>query len=87
MSGSRPNYASKPLNFRDVVVFTPPGAPGVIAVEPYTQMADAFALRDMGIDAGMRILAPGEQDFIGLSFGPGDPNNVLPIGKGRGGWL
>ena len=46
---------------REIVVFTPPETPGVIAVEPYTQMADAFALAEKGIDAGLQILKPGEQ--------------------------
>ncbi len=72
---------------RDVVVFTPPDRRGVVAVEPYTQMADAFALRDRGIDSGMRILAPGENDLIGLAFQTGVLSTIRPIGKERGGWL
>ena len=46
-------------HFREIVVFTPPANPGVIAVEPYTAMADAFHLADLGIDPGLAILPPG----------------------------
>jgi aldose 1-epimerase len=46
---------------REVVVFTPPDTPGVVAVEPYTQMADAFALAEKGVDAGLQFLEPGEE--------------------------
>ncbi|MDB5352205.1 MAG: galM [Planctomycetota bacterium] len=53
---------------REMVIFTPSGSAGIVAVEPYTQMADGFSLRDRGIDAGMRILAPGESDELELSF-------------------
>lgn len=53
---------------REVVVFTPLGpdgtSEGIVAVEPYTCMADPFALRDMGTDAGLRILAPGAREVF-----------------------
>jgi aldose 1-epimerase len=44
---------------REVVVFTPPAYPRVIAVEPYTQTTDAVNLAARGIDAGLNVLAPG----------------------------
>ncbi len=46
---------------REVIVFTPPDTPGVVAVEPYTQMADAFTLAEKGIDAGLQVMEPGEE--------------------------
>ena len=46
---------------REVIVFTPPDTPGVVAIEPYTQMADAFALAGKGIEAGLQVLEPGEE--------------------------
>lgn len=49
---------------REVVVFTPPDTPGVVAVEPYTQMADAFALAEKGIDAGLQVLQPGQESHL-----------------------
>ncbi len=55
-------------NFRELVVFTPPGPGGVIAVEPYTQTADAIHLQARGIDAGLRILAPGGVDTMRLAI-------------------
>ncbi len=51
-------------NFRELVVFTPPGDPGVIAVEPYTQTTDAINLQAQGIDAGLRVLAPGASQTL-----------------------
>lgn len=61
-------------NIREIVVFTPPGPGGVIAVEPYTQMADAFALAVRGIDAGLRVLGPKQTATFRLAFeaGPGE---------------
>jgi aldose 1-epimerase len=51
--------------FRELVVFTPSGRPGVLAVEPYTQTTDAINFQSRGIDAGLRVLKPGEQnDFV-----------------------
>lgn len=51
-------------NYRELVVFTPPAKPGVIAVEPYTQTTDAINLQARGIDAGLRILEPGASDSL-----------------------
>lgn len=45
--------------FKDFVIYAPPDNP-VVAMEPYTCAPDAFNLARRGIDAGMRILAPGE---------------------------
>lgn len=50
--------------FREVVVFTPPYADDVIAVEPYTQTTDAINLQQRGVDAGLRILKPGQQESL-----------------------
>jgi aldose 1-epimerase len=47
--------------FRELVVYTPPNEPGVIAVEPYTQTTDAINLQAKGIDAGLRVLRPGQK--------------------------
>jgi aldose 1-epimerase len=47
-------------HFRELVVYTPPGQPGVISVEPYTQTTDAIHLNARGIDAGLRVLHHGE---------------------------
>ena len=46
--------------FRDLVVFVPPHDDTLVAVEPYTQTTDGVNLQARGIDAGVRILAPGE---------------------------
>jgi aldose 1-epimerase len=48
--------------FRELVVYTPPGRPDVISLEPYTQTTDAIRLQGKGIDAGLRILEHGKQD-------------------------
>lgn len=53
-------------NFRELVVFTPPGPGGIIAVEPYTQTTDAIHLQARGIDAGLRVLGHGEQAVMHL---------------------
>ncbi len=45
--------------FRECVVYTP-GHREAICIEPYTCVPDAFRLERDGIDAGMRILEPGE---------------------------
>lgn len=51
--------------FREIVVYTPGGRPGVIAVEPYTQTTDAINLQPRGIDAGLRVLGhDGEDTFV-----------------------
>jgi aldose 1-epimerase len=46
-------------DFRDLVVFTPPHREA-ICVEPYTCTTDAINLSPRGIDAGLRVLKPGE---------------------------
>jgi aldose 1-epimerase len=51
--------------FRELVVFTPPfGGGTLIAVEPYTQTTDAINLQAKGVDAGLRILTPGEFEVL-----------------------
>lgn len=45
--------------FRHCVVFNPPHREA-ICIEPYTAAPDAFALAEGGIDAGLRVLQPGE---------------------------
>gem|GEM_PF-95202 len=46
--------------FRELVVFTPPWSSSV-CMEPYTCVTDAINLEQQGVDAGLRVLAPGEQ--------------------------
>jgi aldose 1-epimerase len=45
--------------FRELVIYTPP-ARGAICLEPYTCVTDAINLQSRGIDAGLRVLQPGE---------------------------
>lgn len=45
--------------FREMVVFTPPHR-SAVCIEPYTCTTDAVNLQQRGIDAGLRVLAPGE---------------------------
>lgn len=45
--------------FRACVVFNPPHR-GAVCIEPYTCVPDPYRLQRMGIDAGLRVLAPGE---------------------------
>lgn len=54
--------------FRELVVFTPPGPGGVIAVEPYTQVPDAIHLQAEGIDAGLRVLSPGQRAEMAIAM-------------------
>lgn len=59
--------------FRELVVFTPPFGEGrVIAVEPYTQATDAINLQPRGIDAGLRVLRPGESASLAIVFETAD---------------
>jgi aldose 1-epimerase len=44
--------------FRHCVVYTPPHREA-ICIEPYTATPDALRLETLGIDAGLRRLAPG----------------------------
>lgn len=45
--------------FRECVVFTPPHRQA-ICIEPYTCVPGPFELAERGIDAGLRVLQPGE---------------------------
>lgn len=54
--------------FRELVVYTPPGSPGVISLEPYTQTTDAINLQAKGIDAGLRTLGHGQQAKYQIEF-------------------
>jgi aldose 1-epimerase len=59
--------------FRELVVFTPPFHPGnVVAVEPYTQTTDAIHLQPRGIDAGLRVLAPGQSERLAIAMETAD---------------
>jgi len=55
-------------SFRELVVYTPPGKPGVIAIEPYTQTTDAINLQPQGLDAGLRVLGHGEEHVMTLTM-------------------
>ena len=46
--------------FRELLLFTPPHRRAV-AVEPYTCTSDALNLTARGVEAGLRVLAPGEE--------------------------
>jgi aldose 1-epimerase len=45
--------------FRECVVYTPPHRQA-ICIEPYTCVPDPFRLEPLGVNAGLRVLAPGE---------------------------
>jgi len=45
--------------FRECVIFNPPHREA-IALEPYTNPPDAFALAEKGVGGGPRVLQPGE---------------------------
>lgn len=45
--------------FREAVLFTPANR-GAVCIEPYTCTTDAINLQPQGIDAGLRVLEPGE---------------------------
>ena len=45
--------------FRELVIYIPPRR-GSICLEPYTCVTDAINLQPKGIDAGLRVLKPGE---------------------------
>ena len=53
---------------RELVVYTPPQKPDVLAVEPYTQGTDAINLQPQGKDAGLRVLGHGRQDTFSLTM-------------------
>ncbi|MFY9254079.1 MAG: aldose 1-epimerase [Fuerstiella sp.] len=46
-------------SFREIVAFTPPWTTAV-CLEPYTCTTDAINLQQQGVDAGLRVLGPGE---------------------------
>jgi aldose 1-epimerase len=46
-------------SFRELVIYTPPNR-GAVCLEPYTCVTDAVNLQPRGIDAGLRVLEPGE---------------------------
>ncbi len=48
------------MAFRELLLFTPPHRTA-LAVEPYTCTSDALNLQARGVDAGLRVLAPGEE--------------------------
>lgn len=54
--------------FRELVAFTPKGRENVVAVEPYTQTTDAINLEPRGVDAGLRVLSPGQSDRLRIFF-------------------
>jgi aldose 1-epimerase len=53
--------------FGDFVVYAPPDN-AVVAIEPYTCAPDAFNLAARGIEAGMRMLAPGQTFEAGFEI-------------------
>ena len=53
---------------RELVVYTPPQQPDVLAVEPYTQTTDAINLKAQGIDAGLRVLGHGRQETVTITM-------------------
>jgi aldose 1-epimerase len=53
---------------RELVVYTPPNRPDVLAVEPYTQATDAINLQSRGVDAGLRVLKHGQQDTFVIAM-------------------
>jgi aldose 1-epimerase len=55
-------------NIRELVVYTPPNKPDVLAVEPYTQTTDAINLQPKGVDAGLRVLGHGRHDNFALTM-------------------
>lgn len=60
-------------DFREIVVFTPWWS-STVCMEPYTCMTNAINLPQAGLDAGLRILQPGQQwaGFIDLHVFPHD---------------
>lgn len=58
-------------SFREVVAFTPPHGRS-ICMEPYTCVTNAINLQQQGIDAGLQVLAPGEEArmWISIEVGP-----------------
>jgi aldose 1-epimerase len=61
--------------FREVVMYTPPGANDEIAIEPYTQTTDAINLQARGVDAGLRVLKHGASDTMVITMETADAPN------------
>jgi aldose 1-epimerase len=55
--------------FRELVAFTPPHREA-ICIEPYTAAPDAIHLQQRGVDAGLRVLQPGEQFRAWMELAP-----------------
>jgi aldose 1-epimerase len=53
-------------NTRELVLYTPPGDGGVLAIEPYTQATDAINLAARGVDGGLRVLGHGRSESLTL---------------------
>lgn len=58
-------------SFREIVAFTPPWT-SAVCLEPYTCTTDAINLQQQGVDAGLRVLEPGEswKGWIEIAVGP-----------------
>lgn len=54
--------------FRELVVYTPPGPGGIISLEPYTQTTDAINLQARGVDAGLRVLGHGQSETLQITM-------------------
>ena len=54
--------------FRECIVYNPPHRQAV-CIEPYTCVPDCFRLQTQGIDAGARVLAPGESLTASVTIG------------------
>lgn len=57
-----------PPAFREIVLFTPPWFANALAIEPYTQATDAIHLQAQGLDAGLRVLPPGQSASLWIEF-------------------
>jgi aldose 1-epimerase len=55
-------------SIRELVVYTPPSKPDVLAVEPYTQATDAINLQPAGVDAGLRVVGHGRRDTFTITM-------------------
>jgi aldose 1-epimerase len=59
-------------SFRELVMYTPPTRPDIIALEPYTQTTDAINLQGKGVSAGLRVLGHGGQDTFVITMQTAD---------------
>jgi aldose 1-epimerase len=55
-------------NFRELVVYTPPGPGNLISLEPYTQTTDAINLAARKVDAGLRVLGHGGTETLHIAM-------------------